>query len=180
MNRFWNNEIRHKFADSCINYKVRLANGRRVRHVNLDNAATTPPFKSVMNNLETEFHEYASVHRGAGRKSQLSTERYEASRQTIRRFVNGRISDYVIFTPNTTVGINQLAYFFSYIKGKVLVADIEHSSSFLPWVFQEGRQKTIEQVSLKDALHGNTSILNKDHLFLCILFRAAARVAPTI
>lgn len=160
LNEFWEKEIKPRFAENTLNYQVTLLGGRSVRYVNLDNAATTTPFLRVTKELGRELWEYGSVHRGAGEKSKISTKRYEEARRTVRGFVNGKSDDYVVFTSNTTIGMNQLAYFFAYVKGKVMVSDIEHSSSYLPWVFQEGLKRTPEQVSLEDVLTGKNQDLN--------------------
>ena len=148
------------FNNKSLNYQVKLSNKKRVKYVNLDNAATTTPFLNVEKGIIEELQEYGSVHRGVGIKSQISTKKFEATRETIKKFVNAKKEDYAIFVPNTTVGINQLAYFFANIKGKIIVSDIEHSSSLLPWIFQEGRHQNFSQVSLKDALENNTDELN--------------------
>jgi cysteine desulfurase len=130
------------------------------KYINFDIAATTPPFLEVEKGIINDLSDYGSVHRGAGVKSKISTKKYEESRATIKSFVNARDKDYVVFTSNTTAGMNQLAYIFSNIKGKILLSDIEHSSSSLPWIFYEGRKKTTNQVTLKDALNNNTEKIN--------------------
>lgn len=120
-------------------------------YVNLDNAATTPPFLSVEKKAAKYLASYGSVHRGAGTKSKLSTEEYEMSRDVIRDFVGAQKDDYVIFTGNTTGAMNTAAYFFSFLKGKVMVSSVEHSSSWLPWIKAEGeKQLGSKQVSLKE------------------------------
>ena len=103
----------------------------------LDSAATTPPFRAVQEAVEDFLREYGSIHRGAGRKSQLSSERYEAARARIRRFVGAGDSTYVIFSKNTTEAINHAASFFSEEPGHILVSRAEHSSNLLPWVLRE-------------------------------------------
>ncbi len=149
-----------KFNQKAMNFKIKVANGKEVRYVNLDNAATTTPLLKVEENVINELHEYGSVHRGSGLKSQISTTKYEDTRKTVAKFVNAKNDDYVVFTPNTTVGMNQLAYVFAHIRGKILVSDIEHSSSMLPWVFQEGRHQNSTQISLSEAKQNNTHQLN--------------------
>jgi len=157
---FWEKHVKTAFHAGALEHPVKLGNGCWTRYVNLDNAATTTPFQPVNEAIFAELMEYGSVHRGSGDKSKVSTRRYEEARETIRRFVNAKPTDYVIFTPNTTVGMNQLAYFFAHIKGRVLVSDIEHSSSWLPWIFQEGRYAVTEKVTLKQALCGETERVN--------------------
>jgi len=153
--------MRKLFNKSTLEFEVDQGLNKSTKYINLDNAATTPAFKYVEENIFKDLHEYGSVHRGSGIKSQITTKKYEEVRNTIRKFVNANVNDYVLFIPNTTSGINQLAYFFSQIKGKILLSDIEHSSSLLPWIFHEGRRINSKQVSLSDALEGKTEIINK-------------------
>jgi len=158
---FWNEKIKPRFHEKALNHQVKLLNGKLVTYANLDNAATTTPFLKVKEEIIKELIEYGSVHRGSGDKSKISTEKYEKTRETVKKFVNAKSNHYAIFTPNTTVGMNQLAYFFAHIKGKILVSDIEHSSSYLPWIFQEGRHEINERVTLTEALECKTEHLNK-------------------
>lgn len=122
-----------------------------VRYVNLDNAATTPPLKEVEDAVLAYMRTYGSVHRGAGMKSHVSTDDYEDSRNVIREFVGAEPDSYVLFTGNTTGAMNRAAHHFSFLKGKVAVSSIEHSSSWLPWIKAEGiKALGSEQVGLED------------------------------
>lgn len=133
----WNEYIHSLFDEDCLNYEVDLVNGQRVRYVNLDNAATTSPFKEVRDMVNTRLNTYGSVHRGAGQKSQLTTREYDATRDKIRNFVGAAANKYVIFAKNTTEAINHSAVMMAKIPGKILVSDIEHSSNLLPWVVND-------------------------------------------
>jgi cysteine desulfurase/selenocysteine lyase len=126
------------FSERIQNFMVDTSTLGRTRYVNFDNAATTPPLRAVEQAVETFMEQYGSVHRGAGTKSQLSTDAYEHSRSVIKDFVNAPGDSYVIFSNNTTGGMNMLAHFFSFLPGKIAVSAIEHSSSWLPWITQEG------------------------------------------
>jgi len=126
------------FSNDILNYQVDTSALGQVNYVNLDNAATTPPLKEVEEGLSKYMTSYGSVHRGAGKKSKISTDVYENSREVIKSFVNAPSDSYVLFTNNTTGAINTAAYFFSFLKGKVAVSSIEHSSSWLPWIKTEG------------------------------------------
>ncbi|OGH88353.1 MAG: hypothetical protein A3J93_04850 [Candidatus Magasanikbacteria bacterium RIFOXYC2_FULL_42_28] len=126
------------FSAEIINYPVDTEKLGKINYVNLDNAATTPPFKCVEEGVKKYLESYGSVHRGAGAKSIVSTDIYEQSREYIKTFVNAPADSYVMFTGNTTGAMNMAAYFFSFIPGKILVSEIEHSSSWLPWIKSEG------------------------------------------
>lgn len=158
---FFKNKINPKklFSKRILNYKVKTKKLGYVNYVNLDNAATTPPFLEVEKGVNDYLTSYGSVHRGAGTKSKLSTDEYEASRDVIREFVNAPSDDYVIFSGNTTGGINTVAYFFSFLSGKVMVSAVEHSSSWLPWVKSEGiKLLGAEQKNISDMAEINKQI----------------------
>ena len=113
---------------------VPLIDGRQVRYVNLDGAASAPALQAVADRVAEVLPYYASVHRGAGYLSQISTSLYEASRGEILRFVGARPDDVAIITRNTTDSANLLA---SLTPGRVLALDLEHHANLLPWQRQE-------------------------------------------
>ncbi|WP_027625482.1 aminotransferase class V-fold PLP-dependent enzyme [Clostridium lundense] len=118
------------------NTLVPLANGRYVRYVNFDNAATTPPFKSLVEDLETFLPYYSSIHRGRGYKSQLSTKAYENGRKWVANLVHADLNkDTVIFVKNTTEAINKLSnmLYEKYKDGIIISTEMEHHSNDLPW-----------------------------------------------
>lgn len=115
--------------------RVDLSDGRAVRHVNLDYAATSPALASVAERVAAALPEYASVHRGAGVLSRRSTARYEAARATIAAFAGARADDVCVVTRNTTDALGLLA---SAVPagpgaGDVLFLDSEHHANLLPW-----------------------------------------------
>jgi cysteine desulfurase / selenocysteine lyase len=114
---------------------VPLLDGRRVPYVNLDNAASTPPLRDVMEALERFLPYYSSVHRGTGFKSRLSTVAYDQAHEIIARFVGANLAyNTVIFGKNSTEAINKLAYRFPWQPGDVvLTTRLEHHSNDLPW-----------------------------------------------
>jgi selenocysteine lyase/cysteine desulfurase len=115
--------------------EVPLLNGERVRYVNLDNAASTPPFKDVVETVDRFLPFYSSVHRGTGFKSRLSTEAYERAHRVVAEFVGADPDrDTVIFGKNTTEAINKLAYRFPLGPDDVVItSQMEHHSNDLPW-----------------------------------------------
>lgn len=115
-------------------------------YVNLDNAATTPPLKIVEKKVRAFLVSYGSVHRGSGEKSIVSTDKYEWARNTILKCVGAPEESYVVYSQNTTGAVNIIASLMAQIEGKIAVSDIEHSSSFLPFVVEEGRIRCQEQI----------------------------------
>ena len=111
--------------------------GGHVRYANLDYGASAPALSVVSAYLNEILPYYASVHRGAGYASQISTSVYENARDIVRDFVGGRPDDAVIFTRNTTDSLNLLAGCLPLRDGRpageVLYLDIEHHANLLPW-----------------------------------------------
>jgi selenocysteine lyase/cysteine desulfurase len=117
---------------------VPLVTGEARRYANLDYAASAPSLKSVADHVTRILPYYASVHRGAGYLSQVSTSLYEGARAAVAEFVCARTDDVVVFTRNTTDSLNLLARCVPHARsrgsaGAVVVLDIEHHANFLPW-----------------------------------------------
>lgn len=104
-------------------------------YINLDNAASTPALRPVVETVEAFLPWYSSVHRGTGFKSLLSTEAYEAARRAVLEFVRGDpAQDVVIFGKNTTEVINVVAARLATGPGEfVLATEMEHHANLLSW-----------------------------------------------
>ncbi len=122
------------------NLAAPLVGGRTARAVNLDYAASAPALQAVADHVTEILPYYASVHRGAGYASQVSTALYESARQTVADFVGARPDDLTIFTRNTTDALNLLAKAVPQ-DGEVVVLDVEHHANLLPWT--GGRHRLI-------------------------------------
>ncbi|MCC2336267.1 aminotransferase class V-fold PLP-dependent enzyme [Cellulomonas wangsupingiae] len=120
---------------------VPLVDGTSRAYANLDCAASAPALESVNARVAEVLPLYASVHRGAGYLSQVSTALYEASRQAIAAFVGAREDDVAVITRNTTDSLNLLAGVVP-PGGAVLVLDVEHHANLLPWVQHSGGAHT--------------------------------------
>ncbi|MFW5996314.1 MAG: aminotransferase class V-fold PLP-dependent enzyme, partial [Halanaerobiaceae bacterium] len=117
--------------------RVPLKNGKKTKYINFDNAATTPPLKTVLKKIKNFAPWYSSIHRGKGYKSRLSSEKYEMAREIIANFLGADSKEYdIIFVKNTTAAINKLAWRLQDIHPKkdiVLTTEMEHHSNDLPW-----------------------------------------------
>jgi|SRR5680860_45141 len=118
--------------------KVPLYNGHSqfATAINFDNAASTPPFVSVMEEIVKFSAMYSSIHRGTGYKSQYSSQLFEEARAIVLEFVNADPHhDTVIFVKNTTEAINKLSYrlWNGNKKSVILSTWMEHHSNDLPW-----------------------------------------------
>lgn len=134
------------FSRRIFNYQVNSARRGRGKYVNLDHAATTPPFQSVEVAVHNFLTSYGSVHRGAGVKSLISSAAYDDAREHIKSYVNAQSGSYLIYAQNTTGAINTLSHFFTFLEGKIALSALEHSSSYLPWVMAEGRLQCCRKV----------------------------------
>lgn len=114
---------------------VPLRSGHYTKSINFDNAATTPPFRAVLEEILQLAPWYASVHRGSGYASQFVSHYYEAAREIIASFAGADLNyDTVIFVKNTTEAINKAAYLLASEPDQViLTTTMEHHSNDLPW-----------------------------------------------
>lgn len=119
--------------------------------VYLDNGATTQKPRCVVEAITNEYYSVnANVHRGVHFLSQQATELHEASRETVRRFINARSTNEIIFTRGTTESINLLASSFAESQmqtgDEVIVSVMEHHSNIVPWQLLEARKGIILKV----------------------------------
>ncbi|MBN1092937.1 aminotransferase class V-fold PLP-dependent enzyme [Blastococcus sp. TML/M2B] len=112
--------------------EVPLVPGGRTRYTDLDSAASSRALVSVADQVAAALQLYASVHRGAGYLSQVSTALYESARETVARFVGARDDDVCVLTRHTTDALNLLAGCVAE-GAAVLVLDCEHHADLLPW-----------------------------------------------
>ncbi|MDP7588415.1 MAG: aminotransferase class V-fold PLP-dependent enzyme, partial [Dehalococcoidia bacterium] len=106
--------------------------------VYLDNGATSQKPQSVIDAIVNYYTTTNSnVHRGVHTMSQQATDGYEGARSKIRQFINAEDDKEIIYTRNTTEGINLVAH--SYGRQNVgpgddiIVSNMEHHSNIVPW-----------------------------------------------
>lgn len=119
--------------------------------VYFDNGATTQKPRSVVDVMTDEYYSVnANVHRGVHFLSQQATELHEASRETVRQFINARSTNEIVFTRGTTESINLLASSFSEAclseGDEVMVTVMEHHSNIVPWQLQAMRKGIVLKV----------------------------------
>ncbi|MBQ6191790.1 MAG: cysteine desulfurase [Bacteroidaceae bacterium] len=112
--------------------------------VYLDNAATTQKPRQVVEAMTEEYYNVnANVHRGVHFLSQQATELHEASRETVRRFLNARSTSEIVFTRGTTESINLVASCFgqAFMKegDEVILSEMEHHSNIVSWQLLQAR-----------------------------------------
>jgi selenocysteine lyase/cysteine desulfurase len=111
---------------------VPLADGRVTDYANFDHGASAPCLESVRAAVEAALPSYASVHRGNGYASRITTQWYERARAEVHAFVGARDDDQVIFTRQTTDALNLLARAVP-ADATVIVFESEHHAALLPW-----------------------------------------------
>jgi cysteine desulfurase / selenocysteine lyase len=116
--------------------------------VYLDSAASAQKPRQVLDAMrDFASSEYANVHRGVHFLSAAATERYEAARETVRRFLNAAHSDEIVFTKGGTEAMNLVSY--SYLGPRIQPGDeivlstMEHHSNIVPWHFLRERQGAV-------------------------------------
>ena len=117
----------------------------------LDNGATTQKPKCVVDAIVDEYYSVnANVHRGVHFLSQQATNLHEASRETVRKFINARRISEIIFTRGTTESINLVASSFTDALMKegdeVIVSVMEHHSNIVSWQIQALRKGIVLKV----------------------------------
>ncbi len=105
--------------------------------VYFDNGATSQKPKVVIDTIEKYYCEInANIHRGVHTLSQLATDAYEASREKVRKHINAKEREEIIFTSGTTDSINLVASSFTTLLKKddeVIISYLEHHSNIVPW-----------------------------------------------
>jgi len=125
--------------------------------VYLDNAATTQKPRVVID-AEARYYacDNANVHRGVHALSQTATDSYEAARSKVRRFINARAVEEIVFVRGTTEAINLVAQ--SYARpllapgDEILLSAMEHHSNIVPWQLACGQTGgSLKVIPINDA-----------------------------
>lgn len=106
--------------------------------VYLDNAATTQKPRQVIQALVDYYEGYnANVHRGVHALSQEATERYEAARAKVARFIGAERPEEIIWTRNASESLNLVAHTWARDNiregDEIVVTPYEHHSNLVPW-----------------------------------------------
>jgi len=114
----------------------RQVRGRALTY--LDNAATTQKPQQVLDALIGYYTSCnANVHRGVHFLSEIATEAHEVARGKVRAFLNAASTREIVFTRNSTEGINLVAHAFGRWRvragDEVVITAMEHHSNIVPW-----------------------------------------------
>ncbi|AUM74813.1 cysteine desulfurase [Paracoccus jeotgali] len=116
--------------------------------VYLDNGASAQKPQVVIDAITRAYQdEYANVHRGLHYLSNLSTERYEAVRGIIARFLNAPHEDEIVFASGATEAINLVSYGWAAPRlqagDEIVLSVLEHHANIVPWHFLRERQGVV-------------------------------------
>ncbi|MGF6859961.1 cysteine desulfurase/selenocysteine lyase [Rhodobacteraceae bacterium MBR-64] len=125
---------------------ARQVNGRPL--VYLDNGASAQKPQAVIDAVVQGYAvDYANVHRGLHTLSNISTEKYEAVRGIIARFLGVKDEEEVVFTSGSTEGINLVSYGWAAPRmqagDEIVLSVMEHHANIVPWHFLRERQGVV-------------------------------------
>ena len=112
--------------------------------VYLDNGASAQKPQVVIDAITQAYSsEYANVHRGLHYLSNLATDKYEAVRGKLARFLNAASEEHIILNSGTTEGINLVAYGWAMPRfeagDEIVLSIMEHHANIIPWHFLRER-----------------------------------------
>jgi cysteine desulfurase/selenocysteine lyase len=104
----------------------------------LDNAATSQKPQVVIDALVNYYSGFnANIHRGIHSLAEEATAAFEATRDTVKEFINASSREEIIFTRGTTEGINLVAATWGRANVKagdeIIITNMEHHSNIVPW-----------------------------------------------
>jgi len=157
----------------------REVNGKPL--IYLDNGASAQKPRAVIDATTAVYgREYANVHRGLHYLSNLATERYEAARGMIARFLGVADAGEIVFTSGTTEGINLVAHGWAMPRlaagDEVVLTIAEHHANIVPWHFLRERQGValkwvetdangdLDPQAMIDAMGPNTRLVAMSHM----------------
>ena len=146
-----------------------------------DNAATSQKPLKVINAIsEYYLQENSNIHRGAHYLSNQATEKYEKSREAVRRLINAKSTEEIILTKGTTESINLVASCLSQYLfqpgDEILISGLEHHANIVPWQIaaeQKGAlikvipildSGELDLVAFKNLLSPKTKLLALSHI----------------
>ena len=149
--------------------------------VYLDSANSSQKPKVVIDRMSDFYEtEYSNVVRSVHSLAVKATNRFEATRDILKKYVNAEHREEIIFTKGATEGINLIASSFGdkYIeKGdEILITELEHHSNYVPWHFLRKKKGAVikfapinkngevEIDEIKKLISGKTKIIAVTHI----------------
>ena len=157
---------------------AKMMNGKPV--VYLDSASSAQKPQAVLDTIREVYeNNYANIHRGLYQFSQATTEAFEGVRPKVTAFINAPSVDEIVFTRNTTEGINLVAQSWG-LKNlqagdEIIISEMEHHANIVPWQLLETQigikikiipvldNGTLDFDAFKALLNKNTKFLSLVH-----------------
>ena len=143
-----NKDIRNHFP--ILNQEV---NGHPL--VYLDSAATSQKPQQVIDAISHYYtYDNSNVHRGVHTLGNRATESYEGAREKVRRFLNAKSTEEIIFTRGTTTALNLVADSYGYANveagDEIVITHMEHHSNIIPWQqLAKAKDATLKYIDLE-------------------------------
>ncbi|MDP6709272.1 MAG: cysteine desulfurase, partial [Alphaproteobacteria bacterium] len=124
--------------------------------VYLDSGASAQKPQVVIDTMRQVMEEeYANIHRGVHYLSQLATQRYDAVRGKVARFLNAAREEEIVFTHGATEAINLVAASWgrSFLSegDEVVISCMEHHANIVPWqLLREEKGIVVRVVPMDD------------------------------
>ena len=113
--------------------------------VYLDNGASSQKPVSVIDTVKNCYeNEYSNVHRGLHFLSNLATEKFEAVRDKVMKFLGASYHEEIIFTSGSTEALNLISYSWGKQNlepgDEIILTTLEHHANIVPWHFLRSRK----------------------------------------
>mgnify|MGYP001313792513 CR=1 FL=1 len=124
-------------------------NGKTLTY--LDNANSSQKPKNVIDRISKFYsNEFSNIGRSVHSLAVTATNRFEETRSIIKKYINAKSEEEIIFTKNATEAINLVAstYGEKFINkdDEILITELEHHANYVPWHFI--RQKKVQKLNL--------------------------------
>ncbi|MDH3004606.1 MAG: aminotransferase class V-fold PLP-dependent enzyme [Candidatus Shikimatogenerans sp. JK-2022] len=148
------------------------------KFIYFDNSSTTHKPKCLINSIKHYYYNYNyNINRNYNYLSTKTTLLIEKTRNIIKRFINAKYNEEIIFTKNTTESINLVSKCLDFKqKDEIIITGLEHHSNILPWqilYFKKGIKLKIVKINKKyninikeiiKNINNNTRIISITHI----------------
>ena len=139
-----------------MNYKNKFPIFSDIENHYLDTAATSQKPKVVLDKIREYYEKYnGNPGRGSHKLSVEAQSLLSNARECVRKFINAKRAEEVIFTKNTTESINLIAYTYgmNFINenDEIILGISNHHANIVPWQFVAKQKKAkLKYVYLKE------------------------------
>ena len=121
-------------------------NGKQL--IYLDNANSSQKPKSVIDRISKFYsEEFSNIGRSVHSLAVTATNRFEETRDLMKKYINAKSREEIIFTKNATEAINLVASTFGekFINSgdEILITELEHHANYVPWHFLRKKKGAI-------------------------------------